>query len=76
MDISDPHWIGAWWIGGILSAALLLVIAAPLLILPSEIEGSERYRTDRMEEMHYDSAAEEISKLDDFGKRFYSTLII
>lgn len=32
-------WIGAWWVGFILSAVLCLVVAVPLLAFPYELPG-------------------------------------
>lgn len=35
---SDPRWIGAWWIGFLVSGSLMLLLAIPLSLFPREFK--------------------------------------
>ena len=39
VDIEDPGWAGAWFVGFLLQTLLALLIAIPLLGLPKRIKG-------------------------------------
>ena len=36
LPLSDPRWIGAWWLGFIISAVVLTLAAIPLVFLPRD----------------------------------------
>ena len=40
MKPSDPAWIGAWWLGYVISAVLLLVFTIPMFFYPKHIKPS------------------------------------
>lgn len=44
LGVSDPRWIGAWWIGFLLSGSCLLLLAIPLSFFPREFK---RYPSSR-----------------------------
>ena len=35
----DPNWIGAWWIGFVLLALIMLVWAVPTILFPARLPG-------------------------------------
>ncbi|XP_026319566.1 solute carrier organic anion transporter family member 4A1 [Hyposmocoma kahamanoa] len=50
-------WIGAWWVGFILSAVLCLIVAIPLLAFPYELPGAAEIRSSKISEAHEGSAS-------------------
>lgn len=42
MTESDPRWIGAWWIGFLVSGSLLLLLAIPLSFFPREFKRPQK----------------------------------
>ncbi|XP_028034167.1 solute carrier organic anion transporter family member 4A1-like isoform X1 [Bombyx mandarina] len=50
-------WIGAWWIGFILSALLCLIVAVPLLAFPHELPGASEIRASKVSEAHEGAAS-------------------
>ncbi|XP_038207850.1 solute carrier organic anion transporter family member 4A1 isoform X1 [Zerene cesonia] len=49
---SSSVWIGAWWIGFILSAIICLFVALPLLAFPHELPGAAEIRAAKVSEAH------------------------
>ncbi|XP_075991572.1 organic anion transporting polypeptide 26F isoform X2 [Anticarsia gemmatalis] len=45
-------WIGAWWIGSILSVVLCLIVALPLMAFPYELPGAKEIREAKVSEAH------------------------
>ena len=35
----DPNWVGAWWIGFVLLALIMLIWAAPTILFPARLPG-------------------------------------
>lgn len=54
---SSSVWIGAWWIGFILSAVLCLIVALPLLAFPYELPGAADIRAAKISEAHEGAAS-------------------
>ncbi|KAJ0182819.1 hypothetical protein K1T71_002188 [Dendrolimus kikuchii] len=54
---SSSVWIGAWWIGFILSALLCLIVALPLLAFPYELPGAADIRAAKVSEAHEGAAS-------------------
>ncbi|XP_013188543.2 solute carrier organic anion transporter family member 4A1 [Amyelois transitella] len=50
-------WIGAWWVGFILSAVLCLIVAVPLLAFPYELPGADEIRASKVSEAHEGAAS-------------------
>ncbi|XP_030021083.2 solute carrier organic anion transporter family member 4A1 isoform X1 [Manduca sexta] len=50
-------WIGAWWIGFILSTLLCLIVAIPLLAFPHELPGAAEIRASKVSEAHEGAAS-------------------
>ncbi|EDV28795.1 uncharacterized protein TRIADDRAFT_20303 [Trichoplax adhaerens] len=44
----DARWVGAWWLGFIITGFLLLLIALPLLAYPPHLSGYEKYKAMRL----------------------------
>ena len=40
----DPGWVGAWWIGFVLSGVLLILTAIPLSLFPHELPGKISFK--------------------------------
>ena len=41
---TDPRWIGAWWIGFLVSGSLMLLLAIPLSLFPREFRKTSKQR--------------------------------
>ena len=39
MTSQDPKWVGAWWIGFILLAVIMLIWAVPTVLFPARLPG-------------------------------------
>ncbi|CAH2049869.1 unnamed protein product, partial [Iphiclides podalirius] len=50
-------WIGAWWVGFILSAILCVVVAVPLLAFPYELPGAAEIKASKVSEAHEGAAS-------------------
>ncbi|XP_021348100.1 solute carrier organic anion transporter family member 4A1-like isoform X2 [Mizuhopecten yessoensis] len=64
---TDPQWVGAWWIGILISFFSFLFIGFPLLGYPKELPGYEQLQKLRKSEAHNDSA-NELTTRPNFGK--------
>jgi len=64
---SNEMWIGAWWIGALISGIFALLASIPVLMLPRVIPGTEKHRIDREKEIH--NSAREDGENEDFGKK-------
>ncbi|XP_045774557.1 solute carrier organic anion transporter family member 4A1 isoform X1 [Maniola jurtina] len=53
---ASSAWIGAWWVGFILSAGLCLLVAIPLLAFPFELPGAAEIRASKVSEAHESAA--------------------
>lgn len=42
LTVTDPRWIGAWWIGFLVSGSLMLLLAIPLSLFPREFKKSAK----------------------------------
>ncbi|XP_064597330.1 solute carrier organic anion transporter family member 4C1-like [Liolophura sinensis] len=54
----DPRWVGAWWIGFVISTILALIMFVPLLAMPRELPGAKVVRESRVSEAHEDGSEE------------------
>lgn len=48
----SPRWVGAWWIGFLISGALAFIVAFPIAGFPKSLPGTEKYRTERENEVY------------------------
>ena len=48
----NPRWVGAWWVGFLISGALAFIVALPIAGFPKSLPGSEQYRKDREQEVY------------------------
>jgi len=48
----DPQWIGAWWIGYLITGALMFLVAVLILGFPRELPGSAEMREQAIKEGH------------------------
>lgn len=65
-------WVGAWWVGFLVSALLCFVLAVPLLAFPAEMPGSAALRAEKVSEAHgaESSTAAAFSKLREMPRAF------
>ncbi|XP_055870857.1 solute carrier organic anion transporter family member 4A1-like isoform X4 [Biomphalaria glabrata] len=50
LDTSNPKWVGAWWIGFLISGVFGVLLSLPLLAYPSSLPGSKKYALERGKE--------------------------
>ena len=48
----NPRWVGAWWIGFIISGILAFIVAFPLAGFPKYLPGSSKYRVEKEHEVY------------------------
>lgn len=48
----SPRWVGAWWIGFLISATLAFLVALPIAGFPKSLPGSEQYKAEREKEVY------------------------
>ncbi|KAK3610854.1 hypothetical protein CHS0354_039125, partial [Potamilus streckersoni] len=48
----DPQWVGAWWIGTIISIGAFLIVAFPILGYPKRLPGYQQLQQIRRSEAH------------------------
>lgn len=71
-------WVGAWWIGFIVSALLCFLLAIPLLAFPVEMPGAAELRAERVSEAHgvsSSSTTEAFSKLREMPQAFRALIV-
>lgn len=52
MTPDSPRWVGAWWIGFLISGALAFLVALPINGFPKSLPGSEKYKLEREKEVY------------------------
>uniref|UniRef100_A0A1I7TMK6 Solute carrier organic anion transporter family member n=1 Tax=Caenorhabditis tropicalis TaxID=1561998 RepID=A0A1I7TMK6_9PELO len=52
MERSDPRWVGAWWVGFIISSISALLIAFPILGFARELPEAKRHRAKDVNQCH------------------------
>ncbi|XP_006811918.1 solute carrier organic anion transporter family member 4C1-like [Saccoglossus kowalevskii] len=68
IDNTDPGWVGAWWIGFVLSWILAWLIAIPIGAFPPELPGTKDIQNERQSQAHHSDDAELVQANTDFGK--------
>ncbi|XP_074058510.1 solute carrier organic anion transporter family member 4C1-like [Macrotis lagotis] len=65
----DPRWLGAWWIGFLISCLLGWALIIPFSCFPKHLPGTSLVRAGKVSQAHQD---ENITKFEDeeFGKSF------
>ncbi|PAV88161.1 hypothetical protein WR25_17769 [Diploscapter pachys] len=52
MNSSDPRWVGAWWVGFLISSLAALIIAFPILAFARELPEAKRHRAKDVNQCH------------------------
>ncbi|XP_064596703.1 solute carrier organic anion transporter family member 4C1-like [Liolophura sinensis] len=52
LTTSDPGWVGAWWLGFLISMVMALLLSVLLMGLPRELPGAREIRATRVSEAH------------------------
>jgi organic anion transporter 4A len=52
LTADSPRWVGAWWIGFLISAGLAFLVALPIAGFPTALPGSEQYKAERGKEVY------------------------
>ncbi|XP_066270044.1 solute carrier organic anion transporter family member 4C1-like [Branchiostoma lanceolatum] len=63
----DPRWVGAWWMGFVVCAALSWAVSFPLAGYPKELPGAAEINAKKRSEAHQ-KGGEDIVSTPDFGK--------
>ncbi|CAG5119222.1 unnamed protein product, partial [Candidula unifasciata] len=59
LDPSNPKWIGAWWIGFLISGMMGVLLALPMLAYPAALPGSKKYALERGQETQASSQVDQ-----------------
>ncbi|XP_050408141.1 solute carrier organic anion transporter family member 4A1 isoform X2 [Patella vulgata] len=63
IDSDNPRWVGAWWIGFLISGTMALCTAIPLSGFPRSLPGSSIYRAERGKEAYHKEGADDSEKV-------------
>lgn len=61
MKSGDAKFVGAWWIGFLLSGMIALTISLPMCGFPRELPGATKYKLEREAEVYHQENSEEES---------------
>ncbi|XP_030842729.1 solute carrier organic anion transporter family member 4A1 [Strongylocentrotus purpuratus] len=64
----DPGWVGAWWIGFIISFVMLLITAVPMSLFPRELPTTAKIRAEKEDQSHK-NAGSNVTSQAGFGTR-------
>ncbi|XP_048259145.1 solute carrier organic anion transporter family member 4C1-like [Haliotis rufescens] len=64
---ADPQWVGAWWIGVLVTFIAFLLVSIPFLGYPKKLPGYAALQLKRKSEAHTDGA-EDVTATPGFGK--------
>lgn len=51
---TDPRWVGAWWVGFLISSILMFIFALPFILFGAELPTAKYVRETRVSETHND----------------------
>lgn len=57
---NDPRWIGAWWMGYILFAVGLLMIAFPMMLFPRVLPSGKDYKVNNLQKIPKNKSKEDL----------------
>jgi len=69
---SDPRWVGAWWLGIVISALCAFIIAIPIFAFPGKFPNVDKFKAGKSQETEVYGAGkkEDITQDEKFGKSF------
>ncbi|KAK6617800.1 hypothetical protein RUM43_014028 [Polyplax serrata] len=68
-------WVGAWWIGFLLSGFICLLIAIPIMSFPPALPGASTIQTEKVSEAHGNSQFEAFRKLREIPRAFRDLVV-
>ncbi|XP_022334492.1 solute carrier organic anion transporter family member 4A1-like isoform X2 [Crassostrea virginica] len=66
---SDPQWVGAWWIGVVVSFFAFFFIFLPTLGFPKRLPGFKELQKQKVSEAHNSGNDDEVTTRPDFGTK-------
>ncbi|ESO83153.1 hypothetical protein LOTGIDRAFT_222876 [Lottia gigantea] len=63
IDKDNPRWVGAWWLGFLISGTMAFLTAIPLGGFPRSLPGSAKYRAERKNEVYHKEGSDESQKV-------------
>ncbi|KAF6020599.1 SLCO4C1 [Bugula neritina] len=63
---NDPRWVGAWWLGFLISSIVSTLLALVMFLFPKELPGTAAIRAAKVSEAH-DNGCEEVVNQEGFG---------
>lgn len=71
----SPYWVGAWWLGFVISGCIIILISLPILLYPRQLPGTDDMRLGRENEMHQNTEAVRVKGDEKFGTRLKFIII-
>lgn len=69
-------WVGAWWLGFVISTLISLIIAIPLLAFPPVLPDAEKYQMEKESEAHaHTDTTTVFTKLKEIPKAFRALIV-
>uniref|UniRef100_F6TIF0 Solute carrier organic anion transporter family member n=2 Tax=Ciona intestinalis TaxID=7719 RepID=F6TIF0_CIOIN len=65
----DPRWVGAWWLGIMISMACAFLLVIPFAGFPRQFKGTAKYRRMKTAEVDKDTGGE-VAKNENFGNSY------
>ncbi|XP_070533590.1 solute carrier organic anion transporter family member 4C1-like [Ptychodera flava] len=74
ITLSDPTWVGCWWVGFLLGAILCWISAIPMGAFPTELPDTKNIQHERQSQAHYNEKSESTVTRAGFGQSWRDLL--